>query len=100
MDEIRFEQDEKKNKSNKRKHQISFEEAKTAFYDPNALLIHDPDHSSDEDRFILLGLSRKLKILVVCHCYREIDGVIRIISDRKADRSEILVYGGENEIQL
>jgi uncharacterized protein len=62
MNEIRFEWDETKNKSNKHKHQISFEEAKTVFYDPNALLIHDPDHSSDEDRFILLGLSRKLKV--------------------------------------
>jgi uncharacterized DUF497 family protein len=70
MDEIRFEWDEGKNTTNKRKHQISFEEAKTVFYDPNALLIHDPDHSNDEDRFILLGLSRGLKILVVCHCYR------------------------------
>ena len=98
MAEIRFEWDEAKNNSNKRKHQISFEEAKTVFYDPNALLIHDPDHSSDEDRFILLGLSRKLKFLVVCHCYRESSDVIRIISARKANKAEILTYGGENEI--
>ena len=95
MDEIRFEWDERKNTTNKRKHQISFEEAKTVFYDPNALLIHDPDHSDDEDRFILLGLSRELKILVVCHCYREGDGVIRIISARKANAVETMIYGGE-----
>ncbi|MBT3272869.1 MAG: BrnT family toxin [Spirochaetales bacterium] len=98
MDEIRFEWDEKKDISNTRKHQISFVEARTVFYDPNALLIHDPDHSSDEDRFILLGLSSKTKILVVCHCYRENDGVVRIISARKADKMEIIFYGGENEI--
>ena len=95
MDEIRFEWDERKNTTNKRKHQISFEEAKTVFYDPNALLIHDPDHSDDEDRFILLRLSRELKILVVCHCYREGDGVIRIISARKANEVETMIYGGE-----
>ena len=98
MPDIRFEWDERKNTSNKQKHKISFEEARTVFYDPNALLISDPDHSIDEDRFILLGLSRNLKILVVCHCYRESDCVIRLISARQANKSEISFYGGENEV--
>ena len=100
MDTLHFEWDEKKNENNKRKHHISFEEAKTVFYDPNALLVHDPDHSKDEDRFVLMGLSRKMKILVVCHCYRESDNVIRIISARKAIKAEIFVYGGEDEVKL
>jgi len=70
MSTLRFEWDEEKAISNLKKHQISFEEAITAFYDDQAKLIGDPDHSEDEDRFILLGLSASLKLLVVCHCYR------------------------------
>ena len=77
MDEIIFEWDNKKEKINKRKHGISFEEARTAFYDENAILYFDPDHSDEEDRFILLGISFKLKMLVVCHYFRENDSVIR-----------------------
>ena len=100
MDALHFEWDEKKNEINKRKHHISFEEAKTVFYDPNALLVHDPDHSKDEDRFVLMGLSREMRILVVCHCYRESDNVIRIISARKANKAEIFSYGGEDEVKL
>ena len=76
----------------KKKHDISFEEAQTVFADENALLLHDPDHSHEEDRFILLGLSSNLRILVVCHCYRKNDEVIRIISVRKATRSEQKQY--------
>ena len=92
---IQFEWDENKNDINQRKHKVSFEEAKTVFFDPEALLIHDPDHSADdEERFIILGFSQILKILVVCHCYRGNDEVIRIISDRKADKDEIKNYGG------
>jgi uncharacterized DUF497 family protein len=92
MDKIIFEWDDKKDKTNKRKHGVSFEEARTAFYDENAIQYFDPDHSDEEDRFILLGLSFKLKILVVCHCFRESDSVIRIISARKADKEEEYEY--------
>jgi uncharacterized protein len=90
--DLRFEWDERKNRSNRQKHGISFEEAQTVFLDDAALLIDDPDHSDDEDRFVLLGLSSSLRTLVVCHCYREGSGVIRIINARKADRSERSLY--------
>ena len=88
MAAIRFEWNQSKNRLNKRKHGVSFEEAETVFADEHALLIDDPEHSDEEDRFILLGLSAAIRTLVVCHCYREKDEVIRIISARKADRSE------------
>jgi uncharacterized DUF497 family protein len=88
MEDVSFEWDNRKNLSNQRKHGVSFEEARTAFLDENARLIADPDSSADEDRFILLGLSIRLRLLVVCHCYREDDRVIRLISARKADPSE------------
>jgi uncharacterized DUF497 family protein len=88
MAELRFEWDPKKNRENQRHHKVSFEEAETAFADEHGLLMPDPDHSEDEDRFILLGLSARLRLLVVCHTYREGDEVIRLISARKADRSE------------
>ena len=94
MKYVQFEWDENKNESNKKKHKVSFEEAKTVFYDPAALLIHDPDHYEDEERFIIMGVSQILRILVVCHCYRSSDEVIRIISDRKATRDEKKQYGG------
>lgn len=90
MAELRFEWDEGKNTANQRKHGISFQEAQTVFYDDRALLAKDPDDT--EDRFLLLGLSLALRILVVCHCYREEDEVIRIISARKANRSERAQY--------
>lgn len=89
---IRFEWDENKNEINKRKHKISFEEAQTVFYDEQALVIDDPEHSEMEERFIILGLSKKANLLVVCHCYRDSDSVIRIISARKATKSEIKQY--------
>ena len=92
MTEIIFEWDNKKEKTNKRKHGISFDDARTAFYDENAIQYFDPDHSDEEDRFILLGISFKLKVLVVCHCFRENDSVIRIISARKADKDEEYEY--------
>lgn len=88
MLELRFYWDEKKNRSNQRKHGVSFDEAQTAFYDENAKVYFDPDHSSDEDRFILLGISSRFRVLVVCHCYREGESLIRIIAARKADRQE------------
>ncbi len=90
---IRFLWDKRKNASNKKKHGISFEEAETVFYDENARLIHDPDHSDDEDRFILLGISFKLNILVVVHCYKRDDEIIRIISARRATKNESKQYG-------
>ena len=85
---IEFKWDAKKAAVNLDKHGVSFEEARTVFFDEKALLIHDPDHSQEEDRFILLGHSAKLRLLIVCHCYREDDSVIRIISARKADKKE------------
>jgi hypothetical protein len=90
---IQFEWDEKKNRSNIRKHGVSFEEATTVFYDEYAMQYDDPDHSEDEDRFILLGMSYRVRVLVVCHCYRAGDSVIRIISARTADKQEEKEYG-------
>jgi uncharacterized DUF497 family protein len=85
---LRFEWDERKSVANVRKHGISFEEAETVFADERALLLDDPSHLEDEDRFVLIGLSAALRSLVVCHCYREADEVIRLISARKATRIE------------
>lgn len=92
MSALRFEWDERKAKANVKKHGVGFEEAKSAFYDDRAKLIDDPDHSENEDRFVLLGLSSALQLLVVCHCYRGDDGVIRIISARKATAKETQFY--------
>ncbi len=92
MTTLRFEWDEPKAKANVKKHGVSFEEAKTVFYDERARLIADPDHSEDEERFIILGYSSGLKLLTVCHCYRIDEGVIRIISARKANRHEAASY--------
>lgn len=92
MSDLRFEWGEKKNRDNIRKHHVSFEEAQTVFFDENAVRFFDPEHSEDEDRFIMLGISFKLRVLVVCHCYRQGDSVIRIISARKADRREARDY--------
>ena len=80
MEQLLFEWDDAKNIINKQKHNISFEEAKTVFYDENALVIDDPEHSYDEERFIILGNSSIANLLVVCHCYRESESIIRIIS--------------------
>jgi uncharacterized protein len=90
--ELRIEWDEAKNRANARKHKVSFEEAATVFSDERALLLGDPDHSDEEDRFVLLGLSATLRVLVVCHCYRANDDIIRIISARKATKPEAEVY--------
>jgi uncharacterized DUF497 family protein len=87
--------DETKNKENIKKHKVSFEEAQTVFYDPDGKLIADPDHSIGEDRFIFLGLSKMLNLLVVCHCYRENNETIRIFSARKATKQESKFYGGK-----
>lgn len=92
MKSLRFEWDEPKARLNVKKHGVSFEEAKTVFYDEHARLIADPDHCEDEDRFILLGYSSGLKLLVVCHCYRSESGAIRIFSARKAKKHEAGAY--------
>ena len=77
---------------NLRRHGVSFEDAKTVFSDDRARLMDDPDHSEEEDRFVLLGLSNSLRLLIVIHCYREAGNVIRIISARKATREERVFY--------
>lgn len=89
---MRFDWDPNKAAVNLQKHGVSFEEAATVFDDIDALRIYDPDHSETEDRFILLGMSTHLRILVVCHCYREIDETVRIISARKATAKESAEY--------
>lgn len=93
MKNISFVWDEKKAKENFRKHKIAFEEAQTVFSDPNARMIYDHDHPLDEDRFILLGISAALRLLIVCHCFLEDDLIIRIISARKANKNEKKQYG-------
>jgi uncharacterized protein len=88
MSTLRFEWDPVKAAVNLRKHKVSFEDAQTVFSDERARLIDDPDHSEDEERFLLLGLSSSLRLLVVAHCYRSAGNVIRIISARKATADE------------
>ena len=92
MSDIKFEWDTKKATANLKKHGVSFAEARTVFFDENAKLINDPDHSGDEDRFILLGLSSSLRVVLVCHCYREKGNVIRLISARQASTYESKQY--------
>jgi uncharacterized DUF497 family protein len=92
MSMLRFEWDDRKAAANAKKHGVSFEEAKSVFVDERAKLIDDPDHSEDEDRFVLLGLSSVLRLLLVCHCYRSESRVIRIISARKASAKESRSY--------
>jgi uncharacterized protein len=92
MPGVCFEWDETKDRENRRKHGLPFNEAQTVFLDENAMRFFDPDHSADEDRFLMLGISFRLRVLVVCHCYRVSDSVIRIISARKADKGEEADY--------
>ncbi len=92
MKKLVFAWDDNKNISNERKHGVSFEEAQTVFFDEKAIEFEDPDHSILEERFILLGFSQSLKILVVCHCYHSNETEIRIISARKATKKEQKVY--------
>lgn len=89
---MKFEWDDNKEVQNIVKHGITFKEASTVFYDEEALLSDDPDHSNDEDRFIILGMSSRANVLIVCHCYRENDEKIRIISARKATKTEQKQY--------
>ena len=92
MNTLRFEWDDRKAAANSKKHGVRFEEAKSVFVDERAKLIDDPDHSEDEDRFVILGLSSALRLLLVCHCYRSEGNVIRIISARKAIAGESKSY--------
>ena len=92
MADLRFEWDPRKNAANRRKHGISFEEAESVFADDHALLLDDPEHSAAEDRFILLGLSSSFRVLVVVHAHRESSDLIRIISARRATRTEQVQY--------
>jgi uncharacterized protein len=86
--ELRFEWDPRKDAENQRKHRVSFEEAESVFSDEHALLIDDPEHSTTEARFVLLGLSIRFRVLLVVHSYREQAAVIRIISARRATKQE------------
>ena len=88
----RIEWDPGKNRSNRRKHRVSFEEAATVFYDEGALVASDPDHSAEEDRFVIIGFSIQLRVLLVCFCEREEGNVIRIYSARKASKKERRQY--------
>lgn len=95
MKKLKFEWDKRKGESNTVKHGVSFEEAQTVFLDEHAIQFFDPEHSEDEDRFLLLGTSFKSQTLVVCHCFREEETKIRIISARKADKDEQQAYWSE-----
>ena len=90
---LNFEWDPVKNKANRLKHKISFEEAETVFEDENAIYLYDDSHSSDEQRFIVIGEDDIFRELAVCHCYRgKNDEIIRIISARRATKNEIILY--------
>ena len=93
---IFFDWDENKNRANIQKHGVSFVEAMTVFDDDDAMYKPDAEHSQDEDRFVILGLSKNTRLLVVCHCYRESETIVRIISARKAAKSESEQYGGRS----
>jgi uncharacterized DUF497 family protein len=95
MDGYTFSWDDEKNTSNIVKHGITFDEATTVFDDDDAIFIRDDVHSQDEDRFAVIGFSARLRLLIVCHCYRNGDTVVRIISARKANKSEEMLYGGK-----
>jgi len=92
MSELLFEWDPVKAEENLRRHGVSFEDARTVFYDDFAVEFYDDEHSEWEDRFLLLGLSAQLRLLLVCHCYRESESVIRLISAREATKSEAGFY--------
>ena len=91
---IEFEWDSKKETSNQKKHKVSFDEARSVFYDEFAIQFYDVDHSHEEERFIMLGMSIESRVLVVCHCEREAGDIIRIISARRATKSEQQYYSG------
>ena len=89
---LRIEWDENKNKQNRSKHGVWFEEAQSVFDDPLGRVFHDPEHSDDEDRFLVMGMSSVARLLVVVHCYRKLNSIVRIISARKATKKEVRFY--------
>ena len=93
---ITFEWDKTKAAANIKKHGVSFEEARTVFYDESAVEFYDIEHSNEEERFLLLGMSNKAHLLLICHCERKFGKIIRIISARKATKNESAYYRGEN----
>jgi uncharacterized DUF497 family protein len=93
---IKFEWDSNKDKSNQNKHGVSFDEARTVFLDDYAIQFYDNEHSENEDRFLMLGMSVKERILLICHCTKESDSIIRIISARKATKKEKKLYSGRS----
>ena len=95
---IRFDWDERKNRANRKKHGISFEEAQGVFFDEDAIIYDDPDHSEDEARFLIIGRSAKLRVLFICHCFQPEDSVIRIISARKATSKERFFYNRRGKV--
>lgn len=92
MDTIKFEWDENKNQTNQKKHGISFEEAKAVFFDDDAILFDDPEHSKGEERFLIIGQIQEKSVCIVSHCYRDKENTIRIISARKATKNEKKIY--------
>ena len=92
MKNLNFSWDDKKNLANQKKHHVSFEEAQTVFFDEHAIEFDDPDHSENENRVLLLGLSHKMRVLVICQCFKVSESEIRIISARKATKKEQTVY--------
>ncbi|MBL7154132.1 MAG: BrnT family toxin [Phycisphaerae bacterium] len=97
MDEIEFSWDARKAKQNVKKHSVPFEKASTVFFDEKAIEFFDPDHSEGEDRFLMLGLGWRLRILVVCYCLRKSGSEIKIISARKATKKEMRLYAGSQK---
>ena len=95
---IRFDWDEKKSRANLKKHGVSFDEAQGVFFDDEALVYDDPSHSDEEERFLIIGRSFKLRVLMICHCYRGEDTVIRIISARKATSKERFFYDRKGKV--
>ncbi|MFT5367418.1 MAG: uncharacterized DUF497 family protein [Candidatus Latescibacterota bacterium] len=95
MNELSFEWNEQKNTQNQKKHDVSFEEAQTVFFDENAVEFYDEDHSEYEDRFLILGISVRFRMLMICHCYMADEDIIRIISARKATKNERKFYPGQ-----
>ena len=94
MTHLSFTWDERKDRQNQKKHGVSFDEAQSVFFDDEAREFFDPEHSEDEERFLLIGRSYRLRVLLVCHCFREREGVIRIISVRRATKKERAAYHG------
>lgn len=97
MDEMKFSWDAQKAKQNAKKHSVSFEDASSVFFDEKAIEFYDPDHSKGEDRFLMLGLGWRLRMLVVCYCLRKKGSEIRIISARKATKKEMRAYSGRQK---